>query len=280
VVPEADAGKRLDVFLADLLGVTRGYVRRLLARERIRLQGRAAVKGAILRAGDRIQLRPFQHPDRGLQAASGIEIPVLREGAGLLAVDKPPGLPTHPLDFEETATVLNALIGRYPQLRGVGEGGLRSGVLHRLDTYTSGVLLFATSDEAWHRVRKAFAERRVDKRYLARVHGAFRGEREVVVRLEHRGRGMRVVASGAREAITRLRAVRTIGESTLLEARPLTGRMHQVRATLAHLGHPVLGDRLYGSSLELDRHLLHATFIEACGFEARSAPPTDFSANV
>jgi 23S rRNA pseudouridine1911/1915/1917 synthase len=200
----------------------------------------------------------------------------LREGEDLLAVDKPAGLPTHPLDFDETATVLNALLARYPGLRGVGEGGVRSGVLHRLDTQTSGVLLFASSEAAWHRVRKAFAERAVEKHYLARVHGRFTQPGEVVLRLEHGGKKMHVVTSGAREAVTEIRTVRPLGESTLLEVRPITGLMHQIRATLAHLGHPVLGDALYGSPLALDRHLLHATFIDACGFDAASPVPEIF----
>jgi 23S rRNA pseudouridine1911/1915/1917 synthase len=160
----------------------------------------------------------------------------------------------------------------------VGEGGVRSGVLHRLDTQTSGVLLFATSDAAWHRVRKAFAERGVKKRYLARVHGRFAQPGEVLLRLKHGGKKMHVVTSGAREAVTEIRTVRPLGESTLLEVRPLTGLMHQIRATLAHLGHPVLGDQLYGSTLQLDRHLLHATFIDACGFDAASPAPEIFYA--
>lgn len=277
LVQEADEGQRLDVFLARSLGISRGYVRRLLRRERIQLSGRAAPKGTILHAGERIEVLPFRHPDEGPRAALEIPIRVLREGEGLLAVDKPAGLPTHPLDFEEAETVLNALLARYPELRGVGEGGLRSGVLHRLDTYTSGVLLFATRDDVWRRVRKEFAERRVEKHYLARVHGLFRGEQEVVLRLEHRGDRMRVVSSGGREAVTRVRSLHEIGDTTLAEARPLTGLMHQIRATLSHLGHPVLGDPLYGSRLDLGRHLLHATYIRTLGFDASSHLPESFT---
>ncbi len=275
-VREADEGERLDVYLARALGISRGYVRRLLGRKRIRVSGRPALKGTILHTGDRIEVLPFQHPEEGLQAAPEISIRVLREGEGLVAIEKPAGLPTHPLDFEETKTALNALLARYPELHGVGEGGLRSGVLHRLDTHTSGVLLFATRDDVWHRVRAEFAQRRVQKRYLARVHGAFHREQEVVLRLAHQGSRMRVVATGGHEAVTRLCPVREIAHTTLVEARPLTGVMHQIRATLSHLGHPLLGDREYGSTHDLGRHLLHATFISTLGFEASSAPPELF----
>ncbi len=280
MIREADQGRRLDVYLAQRLGISRGYVRRLLGLKRIRLAGRIPRKGAILNAGDRVEVLPFHHPQEGPRAAPEVPIHVLREGEGLLAVEKPAGLPTHPLDFEETQTALNALLARYPELGGVGDGGLRSGVLHRLDTHTSGVLLFATRADVWRRVRAEFAKRRVQKRYLARVHGAYRGAQEIALQLAHHGRRMRVVASGGREAVTQLSPVREIGDTTLVEVQPLTGVMHQIRATLSHLGHPVLGDREYGSTRDLGRHLLHATFISTLGFDAASPVPEVFESEL
>ena len=280
MILKADQGRRLDVYLAQRLGISRGYVRRLLGLERIRLAGQLPRKGAILNAGDRVDVLPFHHPDDGPRAAPELPIRVLREGEGLVAVEKPAGLPTHPLDFEETKTALNALLAHYPELGGVGDGGLQSGVVHRLDTHTSGVLLFSTRDDVWRRVRAEFAERRVQKRYLARVHGAYRLTQETVLRLEHAGRRMCVVASGGREAVTQLCPVREIGDTTLVEVQPLTGVMHQIRATLAHLGHPLLGDREYGSPRELGRHLLHATFISTLGFDAASSLPEIFESEL
>ena len=279
-IPEAESGQRLDLYLARLLGISRGYVRRLLGLKRIRLGGVMPRKGVILNAGDRVEILPFHDPQDGPRAAPEVPLHVLREGEGLLAVEKPAGLPTHPLDFEETKTALNALLARYPELSGVGDGGLRSGVLHRLDTHTSGVLLFATSADAWRRARAEFAERRVQKRYLARVHGAYRGTLQIALQLDHRGRRMRVVASGGREAVTQLSPVREIGDTTLVEVRPLTGVMHQIRATLSHLGHPLLGDLEYGSTRDLGRHLLHATFISTLGFDAASSVPEVFESEL
>ncbi len=280
MIPEAQSGQRLDLYLAQLLGISRGYVRRLLGLKRIRLGGSMPRKGVILNAGDLVEILPFHDPQDGPRAAPEVPVQVLREGEGLLAVEKPAGLPTHPLDFEETKTALNALLARYPELSGVGDGGLRSGVLHRLDTHTSGVLLFATNADVWRRVRAEFAERRVQKRYLARVHGTYRGTLEIALQLAHRGRHMRVVASGGREAVTRLIPVREIGDTTLVEVRPLTGVMHQIRATLSHLGHPLLGDREYGSACDLGRHLLHATFISTLGFDAASPVPEVFESEL
>jgi 23S rRNA pseudouridine1911/1915/1917 synthase len=273
VVSPAEAGERLDSYVAERLGLSRRHVVRLLRRERVTLGGRPAAKGTLLRAGDRLEVLPFRGVAEGPPPDSAVRLTVLAEAHGLVAVDKPAGIPTHPLDLEERGTVLSGLLVERPELVGIGEGGVRSGVVHRLDTGTSGVLVFASEERAWLRARRAFAERRVDKLYLARAHGRLVGEREVSLRLEHRGPRMRVVRSGGREALTRLRPLAHGAGSTLLEVRPVTGLMHQIRVSLAHLGHPVVGDVLYGSSRELGRHLLHATEIRIEDFSARSSPP-------
>jgi 23S rRNA-/tRNA-specific pseudouridylate synthase len=148
-----------------------------------------------------------------------------------------------------------------------------SGVVHRLDRDTSGVLLFARTEEAWQRARAAFDERRVEKTYLALVHGRLQGEHEISLSLGHRGDRMRVVKRGGRTALTRLRGVEIRDGTTLVEARPVTGLMHQLRVSLAELGHPVVGDRVYGSSRREERHWLHASRIRLDGFEAASEPP-------
>ena len=194
-VHESEAGTRLDVFLAARLALPRRYVWRLLRRERVQLGGHPARKGVILRSRQRVIVLPFRHPDLGPLASPQLEIPILAAAGGLVAVDKPAGLPTHPLDFEETRTVLNGLIARYPQIIGVGEAGLRSGLLHRLDNDTSGVLLFATQQEAWQRVHQEFEQRKVEKHYLARVHGRLERELELELRLEARGPRVRAAQS-------------------------------------------------------------------------------------
>ena len=272
-VGEAAAGQRLDVWLARELGLSRGYVRRLLTRDRVRVNGLPAIKGTVLRPTDRIDVDPFRHPDEGPIARAEFDLRVLAEDDGLVAVDKPAGRPTQPLDYEETGTVLNAVLERFPEMRGVGEGGLMSGVVHRLDRGTSGVLVFARTAAAWEGARAEFDARRVDKIYRALVHGVFEGQHDVTLRLDHRGPRMRAVERGGREAVTRLRPLEVRGESTLIEARPVTGLMHQIRATLAELGHPVVGDATYGSTVECSRHWLHAERIRIGGFEAASEPP-------
>lgn len=269
------AGERADRFLADSLGLTRGYVRRLLRRGAVELGGRVPAKGDVLRAGDRLAVAEFRHPSEGPIATEELELPVLGEAGGLLAVDKPAACATHPLDYDETGTALNTVLARHPEMRGVGEGGLRCGVVHRLDRDTSGVLVFATTESAWHAARLAFSERRVYKRYLARVHGVPNERGAIVLRLDHRGARMRVVTHGGREAITRIVSVRDDGTSALVELELVTGVMHQIRATLAHLGHPVVGDALYGSTEDAPRYWLHAAQISIDAFRASSPPPPE-----
>jgi 23S rRNA pseudouridine1911/1915/1917 synthase len=216
-VGPAEAGQRLDAAVARALGLSRGWVRKLFDAELVLLAGKPAAKGVILRAGDRIDVLPFARPEAGPLANPELALPILRESAGLVAVDKPAGLPVHPLDPDETRTALNALVARHPELVGVGEGGLRSGVVHRLDPGTSGVLIFALREQAWREARAAFAEKRVAKRYLARVHGAFTGVRVIELLLENRGAHVRVVERGGRLAVSRICALETAAETSLVE---------------------------------------------------------------
>lgn len=275
-VSEAEVGRRLDVVVANELGISRGYVRRLIGHGLVLLAGQPARKGALLRHGDLVELLEFRHPSEGPAPNSDLPVAVLREDLGLVAVDKPAGTPTHPLDYQEKTSLLNGLLARYPGLAGVGEGGLLSGVVHRLDVLTSGVQLFATETEAWRRARRAFSERSAEKRYVARVHGRLDATSTVVLHLENRGDHTRVVSAGGREAITQLAPLEPGARTSLVELRPITGLRHQLRASLAHLGHPVVGDTLYGSSVELSRHLLHAHSIRIGNFAATSPVPEEF----
>jgi 23S rRNA pseudouridine1911/1915/1917 synthase len=305
VAGAADAGKRLDVFLAERLALSRAQTRRLLARGAVSLDGRplaADAKGIPLAEGVRVEVEPFRAPEhqRALpddEAAASLR--VLAEGPGWLAVDKPPGMPVHPLREDERGTVLNAVAVRHPEIHGVGEGGLRSGVVHRLDVDTSGVLLLATREESWARLRRAFAEHRVEKVYLALVWGDLGDPAEGtpaetvevgLVIARHRPARVRVV--GADEARSRRdvrlgslrwRALEHLGGATLLEVRPRTGFLHQIRATFAHLGHPVVGDASYGPAERLrdvPRHMLHAARAAFEEIEAEAPVPPDFAATL
>jgi 23S rRNA pseudouridine1911/1915/1917 synthase len=287
-VTDADGGRRLDVFLAERLSLSRAEVRRLLARGSVSLDGRrlsAPAKGILLGSGARVEVAPFARPgERRALADADARLVVLASGPGWLAVDKPAGTPVHPLEEEERGTVLNAVVARHPEVHGVGEGGLRSGVVHRLDVDTSGVLLVATQQATWQRLRDAFRRQSVEKVYRAIVRGRVERPSEVelpLVLARHRPARVRVAEPGERGARTvqlAWRPLESFASATLLEVRPRSGFLHQIRAVLAHHGHPVLGDRSYAdpeSAAAAPRQLLHAAAVAWEGVRAASPDPAD-----
>ncbi len=309
-VGEQDAGVRLDVFLSRTLEISRAQSRRLLARGSVSLQARILSdkdKGLALPAGARLEVASFRRPEEQApqpEPEGGAAMPrVLAEGDGWLVVDKPAGMPVHPLDEGETGTVLNAVVKSHPEMIGVGEGGLRCGVVHRLDVWTSGALVVATREAVWQRLRRAFAEHRVSKRYVALVEGEFEagagGELEMnlgLVMARHRPAKVRVVrpsepdSPAVRPVSQTVRRIDSYGgEASMVEIRPRTGFLHQIRVTLAHLGHPLIGDRTYGSRARGDRadwaeicgarrHMLHAAEVEIDEVHAVSPIAADFDA--
>lgn len=259
----AGPDERLDRWLRRALpGLSRRVLHALIADGSVRIDGRRAGKGSVVRAGATVTL---PEPDDVLLAASPeLPLSVLAETAAYVAVDKPGGMPSHPLDPRERGTVANALLARYPETATLG-----GGLAHRLDTGTSGVLLAARSLEAWSLLRSAFRARTVEKRYLALVAGMAPRAARVEVPLAHdpadRGRmiaarpGLR--AWPAETTVERLAAGRGV---SLVAVAMRTGVTHQIRAHLAHLGHPVLGDARYGgpdAGLGPRRHALHATAV-------------------
>ena len=289
----ADAGARLDRFLVDALGVSRSQARRLLASGAVSLEGRTlgyGDKGLPLPNRGVLEVAPFRLPgeQRARPAAAFDE---LASGPGWLAIDKPAGCAVHPLEEGETGTVLNAVIACHPEIHGVGEGGLRSGVLHRLDTDTSGVLLLGTEATQWQRLREAFRRHQVEKTYRAILAGRYEGPEEMELELtvaRHRPAKVRVV-DGPRSRASRTYTVRQqvrilelLRKVTLVEVRIETGFLHQIRVTLAHLGHAVVGDALYGDAAALTfgapRQMLHAAHIRFEEISALSPDPEDFTA--
>lgn len=297
-VPAGSEGDRLDRFLARWLGASRSRVRRLLARGAVRVDGRvqsAGDKGAPLSAGQAVEVTDYRAPEEErILAEPGprpFELPILARGDGWWVVDKPAGRPVHPLEPDETGTVLNAVARLAPEVHGVGEGGLRSGVVHRLDVETSGALVVATREEAWQRLRSLFRERRVSKRYRALVVGvpdrALLGRHDLAIRVaRHRPARVRVAPlalrrdhAGARRAVLEIESIEPLGRGAEVRVRLETGFLHQIRATLAYLGHPVLGDEAYGGGAPgIPRPMLHAASLAWDEVSVEAPLPDDYAA--
>lgn len=247
---------RLDKWLHDnLSGYSRVRVRELIGGGRVRVNGKRAKKGDHVDAGDVIEVQSLLAAE-GPPAEPSLELPVRFEDDELLVVEKPWGMPTHPLSPEETGTVVNFALAHVPGLRGAGGKALEPGLVHRLDAGTQGLVLLAKTAESFEFMRHEFKMRRVKKIYRALVRGEpKRKGGEITVPLgRHPSRpGLMVAAEpGVKlrgrplDALTRYRRLESEGGVSLLELELVTGHMHQLRVHLAWLGHPLLGDDRYG----------------------------------
>jgi len=286
-VEAEQADQRLDRFLADRLEISRARVRHLLEVGRIRLAGRTlelADKSHSTAAGERFEIAGSVRAEHESPVARlDLDCVVVSEGVGWIVVDKPPGRGVHPLRPDQEDTVLNAVVARRPGILGVGEGGLRSGVVHRLDVDTSGALVLATDDEVWGRLRGAFIDHRVDKRYRTIVVGRFEKARRLDFPLaikRHQPAHVEVVPEG-RPCRAYARPIRVFEAATLVEVKLETGFLHQIRASMARVGHPVLGDTEYGgegqeSPIAVPRQMLHAAKLSVGPVHVEVAVPEDF----
>ena len=268
VVAEGAAPDRLDRALAKLFGVSRGKAMDWIAEGRVRVEGRRAPKGSQIASGARVSVR--LPPSDAPVPQPGLPIRIVHADEHVVVADKPAGMPSHPLKPQETGTAANALVGRFPELARVGPAPREGGLVHRLDGDTSGLLLAARTDAAHAALRAQFVARTVEKGYLALVAGELHAGGEIAVPLLHDPHDPRRVraasdpdwaeAHGARPALTRFEPRDRRAGFTLVDVEIATGVMHQIRAHLAFIGHPLVGDELYGGPRlpGLDRHFLHA----------------------
>lgn len=254
------------------------------------MDGVTVKPAAKVRAGQQVEITvPPSEP--ATVAPQEIPLDVVYEDQDLLVINKPAGLTVHPGAGRPSGTLVNALAARTPELLRLG-GGLRPGIVHRLDKDTSGLLVVAKTGPALRALQQQVASRTMRRSYLALVHGGpahDEGTIEAPVGRHPRHRTRMAVVSGGRPATTRYRVVERFRACSLIEATLVTGRTHQIRVHFAHAGHPVVGDPVYGwrhPSLEIGRQALHAwrlefrhpTSGEALVFQAPL--PADFAAAV
>ena len=263
VVAKTASGLRIDRYLAnELRQFSRTRLQHLIRHGFVRLNGKAVRARDPIRSGDRIQVcePPLEKTENEAEA---IPLEILFEDQDLLVINKPAGLVVHPGAGHREHTLVNALLHHCPTLSGIG-GQERPGIVHRLDKETSGCLVVAKNDEAHRALSSQFAARTVEKVYLALVSGKLRKSSGVIE--AHIGRHpvhrqrMTIARSRGRAAKTEYRVFRSGENASLIECRLHSGRTHQIRVHLHHLGHPVFGDKVYAPKMakEFPRQMLHA----------------------
>ena len=257
-----DDGNRLDRFVQMRCpDLSRSRCASLIRDGQVTINGASAKPSSPIHKGDTVAVEiPPPHPIEVV--AQNIPVHIVYQDSHLLVVDKPAGLTVHPAPGHPDSTLVNALLAMVSDLSGIG-GSLRPGIVHRLDKDTSGLMVVAKDDIAHHSLSRQLKERTVHKTYLALVVGNLRSDKgqiegPIARHPKHRKR-MAVVANG-RDALTDYKVVHRYDGYTLVEAHPVTGRTHQIRVHLTSIGHPLIGDPVYGKRSSLAaRHFLHAT---------------------
>ncbi len=265
-VPQTASGNRLDRFLADALAhLSRARVQALIREGHVRLNHRPAKPSESVRPADVVSWEEPPPAETAL-VPEAMDLPMLYEDDDLLVINKPAGLVTHPAPGNEAGTLVNALLAHCPTLSGIG-GERRPGIVHRLDKDTTGCLVVAKNDLAHRALAAQFAGRTTRKTYLALVRGVpvpASGTIDAPVGRHpvHRKKMAVVALPRGRSARTDYRVRQRLrtdaGPTSLVECRLHTGRTHQLRVHLKHLGHPILGDVLYGGLRPPARQMLHA----------------------
>ena len=248
-VPADSAERRLDHLLAEWFpDRTRSALKRWIEAGHVIVDGAAAAKaGQAIKPGATIDVEPPETVDR---TPAGVDYPldVIHEDDALVVVDKPAGLVVHPGHGRDETTLVHALLGRGTALSSIG-APMRPGIVHRLDRDTSGVILVAKTDASHRALQTAFAERTVEKRYHALVWGRpreYEGVEEGPIGRSRAHPTKMAVRRGGRNARTEWKTLEEMPGFALLEARPHTGRTHQIRIHMSTANHPIVGDELYG----------------------------------
>ena len=252
---------RLDQYLAGLdTGMTRSQLSRLIVEGQALVNGRPAKPSSKVRAGDSVFLSVPPPRPTGV-VAQDIPVTVVYQDESVVVIDKPAGLAVHPGPGHPDMTLVNALLAMCPDIQGIG-GEIRPGIVHRLDKDTSGLMMVAKTHQAHNDLSAQIKARQVTKGYLALVEGSLKsieGKVDAPVGRHPRRRTRMAVVVGGKEARTNYKVRQELRGHSLVELYLETGRTHQIRVHMAHLGHPLVGDTTYGHASHLvDRHFLHA----------------------
>jgi 23S rRNA pseudouridine1911/1915/1917 synthase len=257
-----EPGVRLDRYVCRKLAeLSRTSIQKLISDGYITVNGQMAKAGLKLNVGDRLKVVLPPPPPSPL-TPEAMPLDIIYEDDDLLVVDKPAGLTVHPAPGHRAHTLVNAILSRIPHLAALSDS-LRPGIVHRLDRDTSGVMVVAKNSLAQTKLTEQFKARSVAKAYLVLVKGHLTPENGIIeapIGRDPRDRKRMAVVARGREARTEYRVIKYIGDYTLLEVKPETGRTHQIRVHFAAIGYPVVGDKVYGvKSPFLSRQFVHAS---------------------
>jgi 23S rRNA pseudouridine1911/1915/1917 synthase len=248
--------ERLDHYLVRTgFAPSRRVAQELVERGLVRINGRRSKKSEIVGADDRIEVAATNRR-AVIEPNADLALEVLHEDAAVIVVNKPGGVPCHPIHADERDTVMNAVVARFPDVATVGVKPLEGGLVHRLDNGTSGALLIARNRGTFDKLRDAIRAGRITRRYEALVAGSLERKTEIDTPIAHHAKNARKMIVGdlssanpkraGRPASTVVEPIRSVGDFTLLSIAPKTGSRHQIRVHLASIGHPIVGDVLYG----------------------------------
>jgi 23S rRNA pseudouridine1911/1915/1917 synthase len=273
-VSEKDKSGRLDLFVSEKAGITRSQAQRIIREGRVRVSGKARNPNYKIRLADTVEMT-VEEKSCELLAPEALPLNILYMDDYIAVVDKPAGMVVYPAAGHSGGTMMNALAHYAPKLAAIG-GGLRPGVVHRLDKDTSGVMVVALEDGSYYNLVAQFSARTIKRKYVVLIAGVLKdaeGEINLAIgRSDSDRKKMSTKSRRGKEAVTRWKVIERLNKATLIEAKLGTGRTHQIRVHFAATGHSVLGDKTYGkqthvelrgNKLPIPRQMLHA---ETLGF--------------
>lgn len=271
-------GERVDKFLSlEIKGYSRKYFQDLIKEGGVKVNGKTTGKDYILKIGDVVEGRAEEPEMASLEPDSKVKFGVVFGGKDFAIIDKPAGLVVHPSYTHKKGTLVNGLLARWPEIRGVGEDSMRPGIVHRLDKETSGLMAVAKNQPMFLWLKKQFQDRKVEKKYIALTYGdIIQNKGEITAPIGRLGvkqvainsvnKGLLGNVNKSRNARTGFKILARYNGFSLVEATPYTGRMHQIRVHFKYLGYPVVGDKKYAGkriskAIDLPRHFLHSSYL-------------------